>query len=366
MLPERELEHSERTMRRFILSAAVGAALAGVGSSQVVADWVLLGQPGNQVSTAASNAAANVSGLDLTRGAGINPSSAVDSFSGTGWNTLDATDYFSFGVTVASGWSLSPSELWVGTRASNTGPGNVGLFHSGDNFQQSLFTFVQSGTATTYTVVDLSVLGSVSGTLEFRLMALDNTAAGGGTVGSTGAFRLAEYSVAGTDSPVRLTGSVQPVGGLGTPDCFGDGSGNPCPCNNLGATGQGCANASGQGATLEATGSSSITAGNLVLTGSNLMPGQAGLFFQGDQELNNGVGLVFGDGLRCAGGQVVRLQVANADAGGVAQSNANIASLGGVAPGETKSYQLWYQDAGPSPCGFGFNLTHSVTLTWAP
>jgi hypothetical protein len=153
----------------------------------------------------------------------------------------------------------------------------------------------------------------------------------------------------------------------GTTDCFGDGSGTPCPCGNGGGGGQGCRNTSGEGCELFATGSPSIGADDLVLHGLDALPGQPGLFFQGEGPVNGGNGHAFGDGLRCCGTNVVRLEVVVPDAAGTATSTDSISSDGGVAPGDTRCYQLWYRDpAGGGVCGAGFNLSNSYKVGWEP
>ncbi|MCB9916628.1 MAG: hypothetical protein H6828_15995, partial [Planctomycetes bacterium] len=72
--------------------------------------------------------------------------------------------------------------------------------------------------------------------------------------------------------------------------CFGDGTGTACPCGNVGAAGEGCANSTGAGAILGAAGSSSIAAANLVLSASQCPVNQPTLFFQGDNAVNSGAG----------------------------------------------------------------------------
>ncbi|HJP01993.1 MAG TPA: hypothetical protein QF764_09525, partial [Planctomycetota bacterium] len=75
--------------------------------------------------------------------------------------------------------------------------------------------------------------------------------------------------------------AVKSSGGstIGTNQCFGDGSGSACPCGNPSANG-GCANATGDGSTLgaESTAGGTLNAGNAI-------PGQPGLFFQGDNSI---------------------------------------------------------------------------------
>lgn len=150
-----------------------------------------------------------------------------------------------------------------------------------------------------------------------------------------------------------------------TPFCFGDGTGSVCPCGNTGAAGAGCVNSAGSSGVLTSTGSPSITGGGgFVLTAGGVVPSTPGLFFEGLTSLGNGQ--LFGDGLRCAGGQITRLQVAVASAAGSSASSVDIPAASGVASGETRYYQLWYRDTAPGPCGQGFNLTNGLAVTWQP
>jgi len=148
--------------------------------------------------------------------------------------------------------------------------------------------------------------------------------------------------------------------------CFGDGSATSCPCGNLGGTGQGCANSSGAGATIAAEGSSSAGADDLVMRGGQLLPGQPALLFVGLNAVNNGNGVVFGDGLRCAGGGVVRLGVRQPDAGGGASWGPGLGAQGGWQAGDTRRLQIWYRDPSGGPCGTGFNLSPGHELVFAP
>ena len=162
----------------------------------------------------------------------------------------------------------------------------------------------------------------------------------------------------------RLLGSC---GGVGTPVCFGDGSATPCPCGNVDLAGDaGCANSTGAGCVLSASGSTSVAADDLELEATNALPNQPGVFFQGDQLLGGGAGVVFGDGLRCVGQNVIRLEVRVPDASGDAATTLDLAALGGVSSGDTKHYQYWYRDPNGSPCGAGFNLSNALSITWTP
>ena len=164
---------------------------------------------------------------------------------------------------------------------------------------------------------------------------------------------------------------------VGVPTCFGDGSSSGlCGCNNLGGAGEGCAHGFGQGigAQLTASGNPSTTADTLVLTAHEIS-NQPGLFFQGNNSIANGKGANFGDGLRCCGGNVVRLQLT--DPPGAAalhisgSTNVTISNQGtnptSLVPGVTRCYQYWYRTPGVwSECGTNFNLSNSVVITWLP
>ncbi len=144
-------------------------------------------------------------------------------------------------------------------------------------------------------------------------------------------------------------------------DCVASG-----PCGNHGAAGAGCANSTGLGARLLAVGTDSVTADDLELRAADLPPSQPVLFFQGLQQVGGGSGVTFGDGLRCAGGGVVRLETRTASAAGDAGTTAGLASVGGVAAGDVRRYQAWYRDPSAGPCGTAFNLSNGLELTWLP
>ena len=159
---------------------------------------------------------------------------------------------------------------------------------------------------------------------------------------------------------------------VGDPYCFGDAAGLGCPCgnDNDGSTagGQaGCANSvSAGGAQLLAAGSISATSGTLRLFAHGAVPNSPGLYFQGTTRVNGGQGSLFGDGLRCAGGPVKRLEVVVSDAAGLSSSTVDVASVGGVQPGDVRDYQLWFRDSQLSPCGTSFNLTNGLEIQWLP
>lgn len=175
------------------------------------------------------------------------------------------------------------------------------------------------------------------------------------------------------DGDLDGEGSAYVFRRLGPPGelyCFGDrGSGTPCPCNNDndGSTPEsGCANGVfTAGARLTGGGVASVTGDSLVLVCIRQEPLQSGLYFQGNSDTSPA--LVWGDGLQCAGGYLVRLQVRQADAGGASSTTIGIAAkAGNVSAGTVKYYQCWYRNPTGSPCGYGFNTSNGYAVCWAP
>jgi hypothetical protein len=148
----------------------------------------------------------------------------------------------------------------------------------------------------------------------------------------------------------------------------------PCPCgNHIAGTVGGCACAYPGGPSaglLDSSGSRNATEQGtnplrFSATGINTNPG---LFFQGSTTLNNGIGLPFGDGIRCCGGTTTRIEIADPpSAGGGPGSTTSTAAFPPSAPGTKVCYQYWYRCPGArSICGNAFNLTNGVSHIWGP
>lgn len=171
--------------------------------AEIITDWDLDGASGNELTIAANSSAVNVTGNALTRGAGINPSNAGNTFSSRDWDEGTSDEFFSFGFTVSDGFAVDLTNLMITIRSSNKGPDDLGLFHSGDSFAASLFTFDQPGTNDNSQVIDLTALSGLTGNVEFRILALNNSSADGGTITAGGTLRI-------TDT-FAFNGSINPV-----------------------------------------------------------------------------------------------------------------------------------------------------------
>jgi hypothetical protein len=147
---------------------------------------------------------------------------------------------------------------------------------------------------------------------------------------------------------------------LSTPFCF-------CnlisPCGNLDLS-AGCQTSAGTGALLSASGTSSVSADNLVLTATALPGAQFGLFFMGP----NMTLTALGDGMRCVSGGIYRFPVLTSTGAGVMEfsqvvghSHLQFPANGMIQPGSTWNFQAWFRDNG-GPCGSGSNLSHALSI----
>ena len=196
--------------------------------------------------------------------------------------------------------------------------------------------------------------GRLVGTVQYRAVASD-------PYGNTGQTGFLSY-VATPGSPT------------GTAFCFGDGSlATPCPCGNTGQTGRGCDNSAGTGgARLSAIGTT--VPDTLALTADGLLASVPAIFLQGTSSIPAGV--AFGDGVRCAGGNLKRLALEVAVQGAVNYPGANDPSVSArsallgdpIAPGSSRFYQVYYRDPVlgfcPTPTGNAWNVSSGVALVW--
>jgi Tol biopolymer transport system component len=159
-----------------------------------------------------------------------------------------------------------------------------------------------------------------------------------------------------------------------TTPCAGDGTSAPCPCGNPGQQGNGCENYGlTGGARLSATGTPSVANDTLRLAVNGLPLAPAALSFsQGDSLGGGGLGVPFGDGVRCIAGQVVRLRVTTASNGMAAYGHGvagdpPVSVQGAVGPaGGTRYYQVSYRSVGSFCFQLKMNWSNSIAVVWEP
>ena len=331
----------------------------------------------------------SVATLDQSGGSGEDVNVAFAPQSAT------ATTYASFTLNVPSGSPVNPDanglyfahlkDSGFSFRARTglvvpAGLGDYGLAINADN--SALGAGVTWGADlsfnTDYTVVISFNAATGDGTLWLdpvdasSMSIVDPSTAVGGLMEAFALRQSNDYTGFITIDNVVAGSSFADVSGGGGPSgpgagyCAGDGSGTACPCanNNDGSNGAaGCANGVNTGGgLLSGSGTASVMGDTVVLTASGVQAGQPGLFFSALNAVNGGAGNVFGDGLRCAGGSLVRLGIVAADAGGVATSNPGVGS--GLVGGDIRRYQYWYRNPAASPCSASFNLTNGYEITW--
>ncbi len=175
-----------------------------------LAQWDFAGQPGNQEFTAGTGSI-NVEAKNFGRGAGIIPTAATNSISGSSWST-DENDYFTFGISIAPGFEVELQNLVIATRSSNTGPGDLSLRYSIDNFGSDLVQWTNTGTNFSNETLDLSNIGPISGDIEFKVIVRGNRSAANGEIQTAGTLRVGNFFVSsGNFLPVQFNGIVREI-----------------------------------------------------------------------------------------------------------------------------------------------------------
>jgi hypothetical protein len=198
------------SMRGLLTALAIVAASSVTAYADTIIEYDTEGVgPGapTVVSVAAINPDTGVTGVDVTRGAGLTPQPASFAINSSGWDTLAPNNYYQFGFTTTTPYTLN--QLTVGLRSSATGPGFVDLFYSKDG---GAFTSLTStnpielvGTNFNNLTASLSGIGTVTSSLLFRLMVdlahptnaqfnMDPSLPS--AIGPTGTFRFASFSPA--------------------------------------------------------------------------------------------------------------------------------------------------------------------------
>lgn len=186
----------------------LAAGLTAAASADVLVSYDALGLTGTEPQITGVAGTANLTAVDMVRGAGLIGNAGANSMNTAGW-TGESTDYISFGFTVDAGFTANVDQLIIGTRSSGTGPGIMGVFYNGDGFTTALGTINQApGGNFVNSIINLNLTG-LSGNVEFRLIQVGTVSAGGGTTGSGGTFRVADYLDGdGNFLDTQLTGEI--------------------------------------------------------------------------------------------------------------------------------------------------------------
>jgi hypothetical protein len=152
-----------------------------------------------------------------------------------------------------------------------------------------------------------------------------------------------------------------------------------CPCGNAQVPAgsiRGCNNSTANGgAILLSAGSPSLASDTLVFHATHELSMASSILLQGSAFAAGGT--TFGQGVRCASGNLKRLYVHSANGGGVMAPSgsdpsvsARSAALGDpIAPGSMREYLMYYRDPtvlGGCPSSSTFNATQGQSILWQP
>ncbi len=126
-------------------------------------------------------------------------------------------------------------------------------------------------------------------------------------------------------------------------------------------------NSAGYRALMNLQGTVSLNDNSCVLVTTGLVPNQPGLYYYGPDQIS----LPFGNGTRCVGGTVFRLNPSQVSSAlGVATRILDFTQAplnsgpGMIVPGSTWNFQYWYRD--PAGGGSNFNLSDGLSITFCP
>ncbi|MBK7644208.1 MAG: hypothetical protein IPJ19_14380 [Planctomycetes bacterium] len=223
---------------------------------------------------------------------------------------------------------------------------------------------------------DGSQWSALGGGVEGAVSALASLDEGGGpTLFAGGAFAVCADSA---DSYFTRWASPAGCGYSGASVCEPGVAGvSACPCSNPpSGVGRGCDNSSASGgASLEASGQSSLAHDTLVCTSAGEKPSALSVLLQGDAL--NASGSTFGQGVRCVAGTRKRLYVKTAVGGSITAPGAGDASISArsaalgdsIAQGTHRYYGVYYRDPlvlGGCAATSTFNLTQQLSVLWQP
>lgn len=146
------------------------------------------------------------------------------------------------------------------------------------------------------------------------------------------------------------------------------GGNTPCPCGNIVThfDQEGCLSSLGFGARLRDDGISSLANDTLELLCLQL-PSSTAILLQGSAYVQTGV--VFGDGVSCLSGNLVRIATRRAIGNELHYPDAGDAPLsvrGAVTAGSTSSYQVVYRNAATFCTSATANVSDAVQAFWVP
>ncbi len=200
-------------MKSFVLAMAALASIAGTAAASVtLVSWDSTGMTGTEATMPVSFSAPHITGIVMTRGAGLAGNAGANNLNTIGWNNNEATDYVELSFTIEAGYTVNLDKFTTATRSSATGPGLMGFRSSVDAFGSNIFTINQApGANYVNAIYNVGSLTGLTGTVKFRFQLASTSAANGGAIGGTGSWRVGDYSDGANFIDTNFSGTVTPA-----------------------------------------------------------------------------------------------------------------------------------------------------------
>jgi hypothetical protein len=198
-----------------LVALLIGVGLiAGSAQADLLLAWDTLANP-TGTGVVSSVSTFNATGIQdqqlITRGAGLNPASAIRGFGANNYTSTNAAgavtanDYMQWTIAADPNWTFSVTQLVFQVSRSSTGPTNLFLRTSSDNFIADILVWGTNNVGTTRTAISVPVNIASTNNLTFRLYGYAGQ--------STGSFRFDGGLASDTLNELEIYGVAIPEPG---------------------------------------------------------------------------------------------------------------------------------------------------------
>ena len=206
-----------KRMAGLAIAAAIVSAGAGSANADAILSWnSTSGFAGTEMSidVAAYGPGIVASGGSITR-SGLGTSAGGSSINSTGF----PAGFLTFSLTTTDAGSYSLTEFQIQDRASNTGPRDLGLFYSGDNFTSPIASLERCLWALAHPRQESPAISGItlqpSTTYTFEIKATDGTSNNGGSTSGAGTYRVISPALELDGTPVAVVVATPEPASLG-------------------------------------------------------------------------------------------------------------------------------------------------------
>lgn len=189
-----------------LMCAAIGMASVSVASGQILT-FEFKGLTGSEETAVSSFNDANLTASTISRGAGLTASDNKERFNATQWalesiaNAVAGEDYMEFTITPQPGYQFDVSTIYIQFQRSATGPSEIALRSSVDNYASDLDSnFLIEDNTTTQTKTWTVNQANSSEPVTYRFYGYAEAGNGSGGIGD------------GAGDDLVVSGTVTPAG----------------------------------------------------------------------------------------------------------------------------------------------------------